>query len=68
METTETVDTMSELARINDDLRAANEGLHAQIRDLQARNGQITNRLRDLQDLVETVKKFAEDMIADNNE
>lgn len=62
---------MSELAKINDDLRAAlidNEELRAQIRDLQARNGQITNRLHDLQDLVDTVKKFAEDMITENSE
>jgi hypothetical protein len=64
----EITETASKLA---DDLRAAlieNEGLRAQIRDLQARNGQMEDRLGDLQDLVDTVKKFADDMLADNSE
>lgn len=64
----EITETASKLA---DDLRAAlieNEGLRAQIRDLQARNGQMEDRLGNLQDLVDTVKKFADDMLADNSE
>lgn len=71
MEVVETADTASELAKTKDDLRAAlieNEGLHDQIRNLQAINGQIKDRLHDLQDLVDTVKSFVDDMLADSSE
>jgi hypothetical protein len=64
----EITETASKLA---DDLHAAlmeNEGLRAQIHDLQARNGQMEDRLGDLQDLVDMVKNFADDMLADNSE
>lgn len=67
---TEPGDT-SELSKTTENLRAAlieNEGLRAQIRDLQARIEQVQDRLGDLQELADTVKKFAGDMMADVSE
>jgi len=59
------------LQATKEDHRAAlveNQGLHVQIRDLQARFEQIQDCLGDLQDLADTVKKFADDMIVDVSE
>lgn len=72
MELVET-DTTCELAllRTKDELRAAlleNEILYAQVHDLETINEQMRNRLRDLQGLVDTVKRFADDIIAESSE
>lgn len=64
-------DTTHEGSQLADDLSAAlieNEILQAQVHDLEAINEQIRDRLRDLKDLVGTVKSFADDILADSSE
>lgn len=59
------------LLRTKDELRAAlleNEILYAQVHDLETINEQMRNRLCDLQGLVDTVKRFADDIIAESSE
>ncbi|KAH9039011.1 hypothetical protein EDB85DRAFT_1887743 [Lactarius pseudohatsudake] len=54
-------DTTSELSKTKDNLRAAlieNEGLRAQILDLQTRIEQVQDRLGDLQELADTLKRL----------
>jgi transposase len=68
MEIMQTADTTSELAKTQDDLRAVfieNEGLRARVRELQAINEQVKTRLSNLQELADTVKCFADDILAD---
>lgn len=70
-ETSQSADTRSKLVKLEDDLRVAlveNEGLHAQIRELQEINEQVKTRLRDLQILLDTVKEFAADILVDGGE
>ncbi|KAI9459242.1 hypothetical protein BJY52DRAFT_1223233 [Lactarius psammicola] len=58
-------DTLRKLAEIEDDIRSAlikNEEILAQICDLEARNGQAANRLRDLADVM---KKLEDDRSAE---
>jgi septal ring factor EnvC (AmiA/AmiB activator) len=69
MEVMQTFDTRSELAKLEDELRAAlieNERLHAQICELQVTFGQVKTRLRDFQDLLDAAKDLADDILADS--